>query len=324
MGPDVRSYLQHVRDDLHLQPAQEHSILLELQGHLEERVHELQEDGLPYDQALDKALGELGDPRLIAQQLYAVHTKASWHEAALAAVPHLLFAILFVFHLWTIFSWVVLFIIGTALVSVQAWRRGYPRWIYPWLGYSLVGPIVIWFLALIAIATGIFGFLAHVRSALALLSLLGALMYLPLGGWLIWKLFSPVVRRDWVMASLTLLPLPFLGSWLLLLWSSGGPFAYNSQTMLGADRVASLVFLCLAGTSVVFFKLGHRSMRGFLLMLATPILVILGMTGFGENPASLGVFLFSILSVGLLLTPALLESRLGHERHGSRGPGLFH
>lgn len=316
MTADLNNYLQDIKNKLHLGPSEEQRVLLELQGHLEDHIHDLQHDGLPYEEAQEQALREFGDPNHIAHQMYAVHTKASWNEVGLGLLPHIMFALLFAFHLWTTTSWLALFVISTALVSIQAWRKGWPKWIYPWFGYCLVAPIVTWFLALLGLATGIWGILSQGHPLSGFPLFIGILIYLPLVGWLIWKVWSPIVRYDWVMASLTLLPLPFLGSWLLFLQSNGGPFAYDSQRMIEADSATSLIFLGLAATTILFYKLGQRNSRVAVLTLATPLLMVLAAASFGDNPASLGVFLFALLSVGLLLSPALLESRLAHHQPG--------
>ena len=94
------SYLSEIRRQLHLEPAKEDEILEEIQTHIEDRAAELQDAGNSSDQAFARAMDEFGATRSIGQQLYAVYHQAPWQQTALAALPHLLLAVMFGLSLW--------------------------------------------------------------------------------------------------------------------------------------------------------------------------------------------------------------------------------
>ena len=73
MSADLKLYLNSLKRALHLDPRQETEILREIQGHVEERSQELQEQGMSRDDSMEEALRSLGNPHDIAQGLYLIH-----------------------------------------------------------------------------------------------------------------------------------------------------------------------------------------------------------------------------------------------------------
>ena len=313
MRPEVQGYLQELARSLKLDPEQEQEILQELESHLEDQVQAFQERGLEPQEALHRSLELLGQPRHLARQYYAIHSPASWRDTFLSVLPHLLFAVLFALHLWTGSLWVALFLISATVVTVRAWRRGQPSWIYPWLGYCLVAPVVGWVLALRVLGFGLWNILNGHFPLLLLLASPLLVLYMALVLGVVWNIFSTVVRRDWLYASLTALPFPFLTAWLLYLGDHGGPFTYDSRQLLEVDGATALLFLGLAVTTTAVLQVAQRLFRVAVLCLATPLLVLIAALSYEGSVLSWSVFLLLVLGIAILALPAYADARLSHD-----------
>ena len=90
MRAGLRSYLNALVRKSKLDPRTERQVAQELQMHLEEKVQELVEEGLPFEEAERRAIDELGHPDTLAKDMHAVHSTGSWREIILAVLPHLL------------------------------------------------------------------------------------------------------------------------------------------------------------------------------------------------------------------------------------------
>ncbi|MBI4234057.1 MAG: hypothetical protein HY686_06415, partial [Chloroflexi bacterium] len=275
MTAESRSYFHDLARWLKLEPAREQEILQELSSHLEDRLAELQDKGLDHDQALRIALTDLGHPQHLGRALYAIHSKASWGETLLAVLPHLAFALLFALHLWAVSAWVILLLISATVISLIAWRKGQPRWLYPWLGYCLISPVVSLFLITFALGEALWSLAQGYPTPLHPIAYLGMMVYGSLCLIVLWQLWRRVVRRDWLYATLTALPFPLLVSWLLFLNANGGPFAYDSQRLYEADGATALAFLVVALATAAVYRVGRRALKVSILTVATPLLVIL-------------------------------------------------
>lgn len=312
MGATLQSYLEALGKKLRLDPHTASEVIRELRYHLEEKVRELQADGLPDEEATQRAIGELGHPDLLAKQMYRVHSRCSWWEAFLATLPHLLLASFFVLHLWIHLAWVVVLICGVAMVTVHAWRSGKPKWTYPWLGYTLAAPALSWLLTLIALAYG--GWMYFTTGALpySLPIFILLLAYIPFSLWVVATVAIKVVRQDWLLVGLSALPFPFLTTWILFLNWQGGLWAPPPH-LVATDSSRALVFLALAVTTAVFYRIGHRLLKVGLLTTSTAVLVIVSTLTPPMNLNLLAVILIAVASVAFLLSPALIESRLGRK-----------
>ncbi len=299
------SYLSEIRRQLHLDPAKEDEILEEIQSHIEDRASELEEAGNSPDAAFERALDEFGATQSIGQQLYAVYHQAPWQQTALAALPHLLLAIMFGLSLWTSPAWVVLLLVTATVISVFGWRMGRPTWIYPWMGYCLVVPIVSWGLAISVVAYGAWSIVTSDSLPESFLLYVVCLGYIAFSMWAVVKIVSRLIRPDWLMASLTVLPLPFLAYWFF--------YFYNrldaqeaARAIQGVDASAAAVFLILAASTVVFFRIGRRLLKVAVLLITAPSVLVLAWLSYQGGPGLFAVFLFAAISLALLLSPALL------------------
>ncbi len=321
MPLDPASYLHSLAQKLHLQPSEEREILLELEGHLEDKAAELESQGMDRESALQLAVHEMGDPAPVASGMYKVHSPVVWRDVALATVPHFLLAALFALHLWSHYFLVTLLVIGMALVTWRNWRAGNPsNWSYTWMGYSLAAPILSWLLSLITLGYG--GWTLVTTGGLPFNVVLFFLLigYVPFSMWIVFRVVRKVVRRDWLLASLTALPFPFLTSWVLFLNWQGGLWSDSAERMQSSDTSRAFIFLALAVTTAAFLKVGPRLLRIALLTGTTAILVVVTATSLPVSLNVVAIMLMIVASLVFLLSPAVLDSQLNH-RNSGRGKG---
>lgn len=300
MRPELSTYLESIRSQLRLGPAEEKEILAELHNHLEELTQELRRSGVEEGEAVRLATSYLGPPAALAREIYRIHSQGGWGQALLAALPHLLVAFFFTIHLWQNLPWLALLLVAVVTVSIGGWRQGKPLWLFPWLGYSLIPLLGVCLLLL----------------ALPPWSYLALIVYVPLAGWLLFTIALQVARRDWLLGSLVLLPFVMLGNWLLALQAEVGLGEYLRLGLAQADPWIALSFVAVALTSATFVRVSQRQLRAGSLL--TPALLVLVLVAFstGSPGGFFGLSLLALVSLALLLSPALLErgSRYGEHR----------
>lgn len=314
MAAEFSNYIHSLARQLRLEPAEEREITLELEDHLEDKAAEFQSQGMSREDAYNLAIRDMGSGAAVAKGMYEVHSTGLWRDVLLATVPHFLLASLFALHLWSHYFLVAVILIGFALVTWKNWRAGTPsKWSYSWLGYTLAAPILSWLLALITLAYG--GWTLVTTGVLPFSVALFFLLigYVPFSMWILCRVVSKVVRRDWLLASLTALPFPFLTSWVLFLNWQGGLWTDHGERMQDTDTARAFIFLALAVTTAVFLKVGPRVIRIGLLTLATVILVVVTAASLPVSLGMVAVLLMIIASVAFLLSPAMLDShRIKH------------
>jgi hypothetical protein len=287
------NYTDSLKNYLRLDPNVKGEVLRELHGHLEDKSHELVESGLSKKEATATAERLLGSPRLIAQQMYEVYSQGSWRQALFAALPHLLVGALFALHSWLNGLWIlgaIGAIIGTVLYG---WCRGKPTWLFPWLGYCLT-PVI---------AVGIL--LVYLPGNWTWFAMTA---YIPLALLIIFSVTKQTIKKDWVFASLMLLPIPIVLGWILAL-EIEDQITWLRQLNELAPLIA-LSFAVLAITVAAFIRFRQRWAKvGSLLLLETVALVIIAMGG-RSNIGLVGWLLVAVLTLLLLLGPALLERKL--------------
>ena len=310
MDRQLQSYLHALTRKLKLDPATNKEITLELQGHLEAKIEDLEEEGLTYDEALSQAVRELGQPDLIASGMYSVHSKGSWRDILLATLPHLLLASLFALHLWTRYVLVIVLLVGIAFVALRGWKSGRPKWTYTWLGYSMAAPAISWLMALMALGYGSWKFVTTGTLPFSFPIYLLVIAYVPFSLWIMARVVLKVVRQDWLLASLTALPFPFLTAWILFPNWQGSLWAGNATEVRETDMDRAVVFLALAVTTGVFIKMGHRVLKIGLLTVSTTLLVLFATVAIPLSFSLLSMILITLASVAFLLSPAIIRSRL--------------
>ncbi len=292
-------YLDSVRDNLRLAPSSEREVISELETHIEDRVQELEAAGLSEEEAANTCIRLLGSARLVARQIYEAHSQGTWRQAILASVPHMLFGLLFALNWWQGIGWVLGVLILILAMAVYGWWQGKPAWIFPWLGYCLL-PVLAGGLLLLLLPRG--------------WSWMAILLYIPLVLWLLYAISARLIRRDWLYSSLMLLPVPTIIAWFIVVEPVS---KYNEPWV---ERVCDfapwigLSFLALGVTVATFIRLRQRWLRASVLLLSGVITLTI-VAYYAEGRLSLPAFLLLIVvTLNLLLSPALLERRLRRSR----------
>lgn len=312
MQPEVGNYLDEMRGHLRLDPATEERIVRELYTDFQDRVADLQASGLSERDASKAAIRALGRPRVIAQRMYEAHSKGSWTEVALASLPHLIVALLFVFSLWhnPFLAPAALALIVS--VTLYGWWHGKPSWLYPWIGYSLL-PLLVGGYAfrstIVKAATYLFWGEGSLPNAWMMTLVLALILF---SLWIIIRTAIKVVRRDWLLASLMLVPLPVVGGWLLNLEGTGSLFGRDAVLLHQLDGPMALALIGLTATSAVFIRLRQRVLKFVALLAIGTIAVATAGHYFGGSSGFFGLLLTSLFLSAFLLSPALLEAKVGH------------
>ena len=320
MQPEVAAYLDDVRSHLHLDPPTERRVISELTTHFDEKVGDLQAQGLQENEAVRFALSSFGDARNIARLLYEAHSRGSWTDAFIGCQPHLIVAALFATHFWR-----MPLLLGTAfaaivVIALLAWRNGSANWVYSWMGYAAVPLVfVVCYLSLDPLSRTVWFFLSGqgVPAPFWHLGLLGALDLFAL--WLIAATAIAVARRDWLLLSLTLLPLPVVGLWLITVTQSAGVLAdalRGLETRFSRwDAAMGYVFAVLGVATALFVRLRQRALK-------VAAVIAVGIVGGAAAARTLwgDLGLFGTLAVALCLflfltVPLLIRTMVGHGGH---------
>ena len=316
MQPEVKKYLHEVRSHLHLDPATEKQIIRELYSYFEEKVGELRESGLSQKEAVDLAIKCCGRPRAIALRMYEAHSKGSWIEAALACLPHLLLAGLFFSHLWTHPLSVLTTFSLIVFVTLCGWWHGKPSWMYKWVGCSLLLFLLGGYFCQHTLSQAVSFLLWRQGTPPSIWTLLAMLFLIIPSFWIVTRTAVRVVRRDWILASLMLVPVPIVVGWFLNLVNVGSLFTGNTDKLHMFDPPMALSLVTLGVTSAAFIRLRQRLFKiGALIIVGTIALSTVVHTLWGDQ-GFLGLLVTTGLLLATLLSPALLEAKLGHGERG--------
>lgn len=307
MTSHIASYLNEIGKQLHLYPQERQEILHELEAHIEDRVNELIEMGVPRRAANQETLKALGQSNLIAEQLYQVHSRGSWYHTALATLPHLMLSLVFALHLWTAPVWVIGMMALALTITIIGWRKGRPRWTYPWLGYCLVAPIVSWGLAMSAVGYGAWGVLARGALPLSIPIYAASFVYIAVSIWVVIRIVRKIAKPDWLMGSLAILPIPFLGFWFFYFYNGGDLLQSDVSVLKEVDTSVAIVFLIIGTATAAFFRITRRVARVALLAITAPSLIVLAWISYQGGAGFTAVFIFAVMSLAVLLIPAFFN-----------------
>lgn len=296
MEATLTNYLESVRANLKLDPSLKSEVIQELQTHIEEELEELKKAGLSEEEAANTCLKLLGSAKLVARQIYEAHSQGSWSQTLLAAMPHLLFGLLFAVNWWRGIGWLLVLLALVLSVVVYGWWRGKPAWVFPWLGYTLV-PVVGAGILLLYLPRG--------------WSWLAIVIYLPLALWLLYAIAAKTMKGEWLYTSLMLLPVPIMVGWFIAIEPiSKFPEPWLQRLEDFAPWIG-LSFLTLALTVATFFRLRKRWLR-ISLLVVSGLLTLTMITYYTEGRLSLLALLILIVVMLLLLSsPALVARTLG-------------
>ena len=230
----------------------------------------------------------------------------------MSSLPHLIVAGLFISHLWRHPVLAPMAFASIVCVTLYGWWHGKPNWMYSWIGYSLLPLLIAGYASRPALDQTL-SFLLGRSEALPgiwILLLIGALLSFSL--WIIIRTTIRVVRRDWVLASLMLVPLPIFGSWLFNIEQLGGLFQASRLEFYQWDIMMFSVLMLLAVASAIFIRLRKRILKaGALVTLGVIAGTVAGHIIWG-NLGFLGLVASASLILLLLLSPALIEAKIGH------------
>lgn len=290
-------YLDSVRENLRLDSSTEREVIQELETHIEDELQELKDAGLSEEEAARACLTLMGSAKTVARQIYESHSQGSWTQALFAAMPHLLFGLLFALNWWRGIIGLLAVLVLVLSVAVYGWWRGKPAWLFPWLGYSLL-PVVFAGLLLLYLPEG--------------WAWVAILIYIPMALWLVYSITAKSIKKDWLYSSLMLLPLPIIIGWFLAVEPVDRVPEYWLQRLQDFAPWIGLSFLALGVAVATFIRLRKRWLRISVLVMSG--LITLTMIAY-YTEGRLSIFALLILSIVmliLLLSPALVERRLKH------------
>ena len=299
MQPQLGTYLTALRGHLKTGAATRSSVLRELADHLEDRTAELINGGLTREEAYSEAARRFGDPRTIGVELSMVHNQGTWIAAALTAAPHLLAAGLFASHRWLELQLLAPALLLVAIVGGVGWRKHLPTWVYPWFGYLLFPVLLAGTVSTLSLGHAIWSILARGYTPTdplvwALGGAIGATGIVLSAYLLVW-----VSRRDWVQATLLVLPIPVLAAALLVY--ERGAFSSFSQ----ADNQTALLMVFVAAVSAIVIRLVDRLLKIALVATALPIGFLLTASSLEPGTRALLAFLLSMPALLLVVGPFL-------------------
>jgi hypothetical protein len=130
-------------------------------------------------------------------------------------------------------------------------------------------------------------------------------------GWAVLR----AVQRDWLFASLMLLPLPVFSVWLVALERDVGLAAYAGAGFEGRDTAVGLTFLLLAAVGALFIRARQRGYKAAALGLGTllTLAIVWRSTEAGFSPVV--CFGLAVFASGLLMGPFFLQLTIARWRH---------
>jgi hypothetical protein len=313
----VKSYLDKVRTHLHLDPNTSRRVISELHTHFEEKVSDLEQQGMAEPDAVGAALKSFGDARSIARLLDEAHSGGSWTEALIGCQPHLIVAALFATHVWRHPLLLVTAFTAIAVIALLGWRSGGASWMYSWIGYAVLPLLVLSYVSMDPVERTVSFFLTGHGAPAPLwhLGLLAALYAFTI--WLIASTAVAIARRDWILLSLMLLPLPVMGLWIFAVTQSAGVLVDALRSFESRfsrwDTAMGYFFALLGVTTALFVRVRQRALK-------VGAVIAVGIVGSALTARSLwgdlGLIPLLAISFCLLLfltVPLLLRSMLRPE-----------
>jgi len=314
MFPEVRIYLEEVRSHLHLDQITERKVIRELDTYFKEKVAELKEQGFSRAIAVREAIRSCGRARVVGRLMYEAYSKGSLTGAFIASLPHIIIGLLFLFHLWN--NPVLLAAVyGLILVvTLLGWWRGKPNWLYSWVGYALI-PLVVGSYLAVPVLWQVVNSISLGSSDSGVWVYLAILIgFFALALTIVVRTTIRVVRRDWLLASLMLIPVPIFSSWLVYT-SQLGSFVFMADTAMQQwDMAMASVLLTLGITSAVFIRARQRILKAGAVVIIGPISGGIIAHYFWGSIGLFGTLTAALLALLFLIGPAVLEAAIGNDK----------
>ncbi len=312
MFPEVRVYLEEVRSHLHLDQITEKKVISELSTYFKEKIDELKDQGLTWAIAVKEAIKSCGRARVIGRLMYEAYSKGSWTDALVAFLPHFIVGFLFLFHLWNN-PLLLIAVYGFIMaVTLFGWWRGKPNWLYSWAGYALVPLIIGSYLAAPVLWQVVNAILAGSSDSSVWIYLAALIGFFIFALSIMVKTTIRVVRRDWLLASLMLIPVPIFSSWLIYTSQSGSITFITETAMYQWDAAMASVLLTLGVTTAIFIRLRNRILKAGAVIIIGPISGGIIAHHFWGSIGLFGTLATALFTLLFLISPAILEATIGH------------
>jgi hypothetical protein len=305
MSSEVAGYFERLRTHLRLgDVAESDDVMRELATHVEDRVDELVRRGMSPREATETTLRGFGRPRTLAHLLRQAHLATSWTDALLGAAAFVFLAVVLGGELWrepVLAAGSAALVVGITLYGL--WQ-GRPSWFYPWAGAALTLPIAAGYIAFAVLHRGL-PQLAYGADPLTLAGVAGALLYFPVGLFVVCAAVLVAVRRDWLDASVLLSPMPAMLVAVISIHRAGGISA-SGHALSDASPLLFGVYLSMGLATLALLRAPTRSLR--IATLVGSAVVLLAVCTLLQDPGGGVVTLAarSALLVGFLLSPALV------------------
>jgi hypothetical protein len=309
----VDTYLNEIRHNLHLDPGTESRVIGELETYFQDKIEELQTEGLSETDAAHQAINSFGTPVTVARLFYEAHSRGSWLEALLAAQPALLGAALFATHLWSEPPVLSAAFSLLLVVTLIGWLRHRPNWLYPWVGYAFAPVLAVVFLSRNFVFRSLYnlvigsGMPARHAALLLFLGLYGVAF------WIVLAVVSRILKRDWLLVSYVLVPLPLLGIWIAAIDGVGQVLFTAGLRVHQWDRSMVLALLLLSLCAALFLRLRSRLAKtATLLSVGMASTMIAGWSMLGADDF-FNLLLISAVPVVTVMLPAVLQTVFAHQ-----------
>jgi hypothetical protein len=295
MTQELAQYLESIRTNARLDNLDEPAVMSELEAHIEDKLQELKESGLSQEEAIKTCMWQMGSIKALARQIYEAYSQRSWKQVLMAITPHFTFGLLFMLNWWHYPQWMTISLAAILGITIYGWGHGKPAWVFPWLGYSLI-PVISVGILLLYIPTN--------------WSFLAIIVYFPLAAWWVLRIVIQTTKRDWILSTMMLLPLPIIVGWYLAICPDG---KINQASLEKVNTYAPWIgisFMMLALTIGTFLRLRQRWLRVSLLAISgllTLTVAVFMATGHLNNASFFGPV---VGMWGVLLIPPLLERQL--------------
>ncbi len=292
--------LDGVRRHLKLSPPAEREILCELYTHFEDRAEELEASGLSEEEAAATAASEFGSLTEVVGELNDVHTSSTWPQTLLAALPHVFFSLLFALHQWSSVGWLTVIVLSVTGVVVYGWRHGRPTWFFTWLGYALIPLLAVGLIIMNrALDSG------TVAAAWWLWAATAA--YFGVVAVLFAVIMMQILKRDWLLGSLTILPFLAVIGWFLTAQWRDHLLQNGPGVLQGLELWIALSLLTLAGMVILFTQLRKRWLKVALLLAAGLVVLMLMTLSSGGSIGLVNIAVLGVIALLVLLGPAIMD-----------------
>jgi hypothetical protein len=301
MSSDVAGYLDRLRIHLRLGGSQDADIMRELAAHVEDRVEELVQRGVPAARAQRMAIDGLGRPRTLAHLLQQAHLITPWRDALFGAGAFAFLAAVVGGQLWRAPVLAVASAAVVVAITLYGLWLGRPAWFYPWAGVALSLPLVAGYIAFALLHRAAGGDV----TPIALAGIAGAVLYFPVGLVVVAAAILVAVRRDWLDASVLLSPLPGVLVLIIAAHRAGG-LASGADPVPTTSLLLFATYACMSMGALLFLRAPMRHHK--VTLLVGGALLLLGGATLIAWPDGGVVTLAgrAVLLLAFLLSPALV------------------